>query len=97
MIRIDDDYSVRVDDACYTLVRTQITKKGKKSEKAVGYYNSLVGALERYWREKVREGLKNSSTSLSGAVACIREISTEVAKTITDSFESVSVTIREKE
>lgn len=95
MIRIDEDYVVDVDDFNYTLKRVKVAASGKNKGKeyfqTVGYFHSLSEALERYGQEKVRDGLKSGTMTLSEALTYIRAADEEVSRTIREAIPNVRV------
>ena len=86
MIRIDDNYCIKVDEFNYTLckVKTNLSGKNKGQEyyESVGYYRDIIQALEAYGKQIVHQALLNGNMTLSEALAGIRDSWEQVAKTI---------------
>jgi len=47
-IVIDNEYYIHVDDSSYNLCKKYVNKKGKNSEKIIGYFGSMSSALRKY-------------------------------------------------
>jgi hypothetical protein len=90
MITIDNNYCIKVDEFNYTLCRVRTSKSGKNKGKeyfeTVGYYSSLIDALEAYGRENVRAALLDGDMTLTEALTVIKESYEQTARTIKESI-----------
>lgn len=82
MIRINDMYTIDVDDMNYTLYA--IGTYGEKSKNAgeekqtvIGYYNTLEGAIEACRNDYMRKVIGSKDMGLDEAVTAIKRISDE--------------------
>lgn len=95
VIKIDDQYCIKVDEYNYTLSKIRVGKSGKKEGKeyyeSVGHYSSVVQALEAYGRENARDVLINGSMTLPEALTAIGESWEMVARTIRESIPRYAV------
>lgn len=84
MIKIDDDFYIKVDDMNYTLLRdmhkkTVDKKTGEETEvyKTLGYYSKIYGAISRLIRYKQAEKFESSDMSLEEALVFIKQTNDE--------------------
>ena len=77
MLRINDVYGIRTDDNCCTLVRLRtitgenargkapkVENLGKVREEVVGYYGTLIQAIQAFFERATREEADASNASL---------------------------------
>ena len=95
---LDEKYCIKVDEYNYTLCKIRKNKNKDKNNgedyyTPVGYFNTLIQALERYSKEIIRGELKSGCICLSEAVKIISDTANIVKGTIERSVPSVKVTI----
>ena len=95
MIRLNDTYGIEVDDLSYTLVKISINKSGKhigeESKKPLGYYRTLVQALESFCRKTTSDELQKGDMTLTEALKRIQKTNEELRRTINAAVPEVSV------
>lgn len=101
IIDIDEKYCVVVDEYNYALKKKRTVAGGKNGGKeyyeSIGYFPSLVQALERYGQENVRERLENGRMTLSDALTAISEATAVVADRIQAAVPKMKVVFVEDE
>lgn len=76
MIRVNDDYVIKVDSMCYTSMRDRhkTDKNGSPVFDTIGYYSTLKQAVRGIVKYKCKDCLQNVDTDLYGAVAALSEV-----------------------
>lgn len=91
MIRINEDYVILVDKDNYTLAKDR-HKTGKNGNyKTLGFYMSLVSALEAFAEYSDRNVLSNGCMSLTEACTAIKKNHDELTETIKKAFPEIEV------
>ena len=79
MIRIDEDYIIKVDEnnytACRDLHKTKVDKAGNESMSVdvIGYYSNLKQAVKGIWEYKVRKSLMEEEHTLETAISVLQQ------------------------
>lgn len=80
MIRIDEDYIIKVDEnnytACRDLHKTRVDKSGNESMSVdvIGYYSNLKQACKGILEYKVRKSLMDNEHTLETAILTLNSI-----------------------
>ena len=96
MVRINDDYVILVDKDNYTLAK-DLHKVGKKKNalyKPLGFYMSLVDALEAYIERSNKEILSNGENQLTEALTQVVNNIMELKTAIEKAIPEAKVTLR---
>lgn len=88
MIRIDEDYIIKVEEknyiACRDLHKTRVDKAGNESMSVdvIGYYSNLKQAIKGILEYKVRKSLMDNEHTLESAISTLNSIYKEFATTL---------------
>ncbi len=86
MIRINDSYYIAPDPYCWILRKTGTgkSKKGEeiKTDRVIGYFGTVEGALEASVDEMLKEAVGNTSMDIKTALATLKRLREDVKKQI---------------
>lgn len=86
MIKLDKKYFIDSDERQYILCERSVTKTGKTAGneiiKAIGYYSTIQGALDGYYKMKTRLFVANNDCTIQDAIKEFNKIKEEIKNLI---------------